>query len=258
MALSYLETSDLSLAKALLENPGFASKVGGYLGSPLEAGLNKLPESWNAVITTTAQKSIKRALSIALLTMDVGMVPPSNWWHKLAVGATGAIGGIFGLSALAIELPVSTTIMLRSIADIARSEGEDLCSPEAKLQCLQVLALGWKSSGTDRVETSYFAVRTALASAVTEAAAHLARKGLSLEGAPAIVKLVTLVASRFSIIVSEKAATQAVPLVGALGGAAINTLFINHFQDMGRGHFIIRRLERFYGQEEIRRLYEEF
>jgi hypothetical protein len=67
----------------------------------------------------------------------------------------------------------------------------------------------------------------------------------------------TQIAARFSIVVSEKAAAQAVPVVGALGGAAINTLFIDHFQDMGRGHFVIRRLERIYGQDAIRRWYAE-
>lgn len=69
--------------------------------------------------------------------------------------------------------------------------------------------------------------------------------------------MISQIATRFSIVVSEKTAAQAVPVVGALGGAAINTLFVDHFQDMGRGHFIIRRLERQYGQEKIRRLYEE-
>jgi len=44
-------------------------------------------------------------------------------------------------------------------------------------------------------------------------------------------------------------------VVGALGGAAISTLFMNHYQDMGRGHFIVRRLDRPHGQDEIRRLY---
>jgi hypothetical protein len=40
---------------------------------------------------------------------------------------------------LPIELPVSTVIMLRSIADIARSEGEDLSDPR-RLPCVQVFA----------------------------------------------------------------------------------------------------------------------
>jgi hypothetical protein len=258
MALSSAETSDLRVAKALLENPGLAAKISNFVGTPLEKGFKMLPESWSGFVTDTTRKSIEKALDIALLTMDRdGREPPSNWWHKLAVGATGATGGAFGLPALAIELPVSTTIMLRSIADIARSEGEDLRLPDARLQCLQVLALGGKSKNDDGTETGYFAARTALAMAVSEAAAHLAQKGMSQSGAPAIVRLITLVASRFSIVVSEKAAAQAVPVVGAFSGAVINTLFIDHFQNMGRGHFIVRRLERLHGQEEVRRLYED-
>lgn len=258
MALSTSEISELRGAKALLENPGIAAKVSNFVGIPIENALKKLPESWNATVNDVARKSIEKALDIALLTMDRDeRVPPSNWWHKLAVVATGAGGGTFGLPALAIELPVSTTIMLRSIADIARSEGEDLRCPEARLQCVQVLAFGGKSKSDDGAESGYFAARAALAKSISEAAAYLTKKGLSQHGAPAIVRLISLVASRFSIVVSEKAAAQAVPVVGAFGGAAINALFIDHFQDMGRGHFIVRRLERLHGREEVRRFYEK-
>ena len=258
MALSTSELIELARAKDLLENPGLAARVSNFVGIPIENALKKLPESWSATVNDVARKSIEKALDIALLTMDRNeRVSPSNWWHKLAVVATGAGGGAFGLPALALELPVTTTIMLRSIADIARSEGEDLRCPDVKLQCVQVLTLGGTSKSDDTTESGYFAARAALAKAVSEAAAHVTKKGLSQQGAPAIVRLISQVASRFSIVVSEKAAAQAVPLVGAFGGAAINTLFIDHFQDMGRGHFIVRRLERLHGQEEVRRRYEE-
>lgn len=257
MALSAAEISDLKKAKNLLETPGLAARISDLVGSPIESGLKKLPESLGVIVNDVARKSIEKALDVALLTIDRdGRGASSNWWHKLAAGASGAAGGAFGLAALALELPVSTAIMLRSIADIARSEGEDLNSPESGLQCMQVLALGGKSKGDDASEAGYFAARAALAKAVSDAAKHLAGKGLSQSGAPAVVRLISQVAARFSIVVSEKAAAQAVPLVGAFGGAAINTLFIDHFQDMGRGHFIIRRLERLHGQEEVRRLYE--
>jgi hypothetical protein len=258
MALSQSEISELRGAKELLENPGIAAKVSNFVGTPIEKVLKKLPESLTAAVNDISRKSIEKALDIALLTMDRDeRGSSSNWWHKLAVVATGAGGGAFGLPALAIELPVSTTIMLRSIADIARSEGEDLRCPDARLQCVQVLALGGNSKNDDGTESGYFAARAALAKSISDAAAHLTKKGLSQQGAPAIVRLISLVASRFSIVVSEKAAAQAVPVVGAIGGAAINSLFIDHFQDMGRGHFIVRRLERFHGQEEVRRLYDE-
>lgn len=258
MALSPAEISELRGAKKLLENPGIAAKVSNYVGTPIEHVLKRLPKSMTAAVNEITQKSIEKALDIALLTMDKEVrEASSNWWHKLAVGTTGATGGLFGLPGLAIELPVSTAIMLRSIADIARSEGEDLSCPVAKLQCVQVLAFGGKSKSDDGTEAGYFAARTALAKSISEAAAHVTKKGLSQHGAPAIVRLISQIASRFSIVVSEKAAAQAVPVVGAFGGAAINTLFIDHFQDMGRGHFIVRRLERLHGQEEVRRLYEE-
>jgi len=257
MALSPAEISELRRAKSILENPGIAAKVSNFFGTPIEAGLKRLPESLNVYVNDIARKSIMKALEIALLTMPSNeRVSPSNRWHKLAVMATGAVGGAFGLPALAIELPVSTTIILRSIADIARSEGEDFRCPDARLQCVQVLALGGFSKSDDGAEAGYFAARAGLAKSISDASAHLTKKGLSQHGAPSIVRLISQVASRFSIVISEKAAAQAVPLVGSLGGAAINTLFIDHFQEMGRGHFIIRKLERNHGQEDVRRLYE--
>lgn len=258
MPLTSSERDELKTAKNLLENPSLVAKVSSLVGSPIETVIKKLPESMTATVNEVARKSIEKALDIALLTMDKDeQGTSSDWWHKLAVGVTGAAGGAFGLPALAVELPISTTIMLRSIADIARSEGEDLQAADARLQCIQVLALGGKPVGEDGAESAYFAARAALAKSISEAATHLTKKGLAQHGAPAIVKLISQVAARFSIVVSEKAAAQAVPVVGAFGGAAINTLFIDHFQDMGRGHFTVRRLERLHGPAEVRRLYEE-
>ena len=258
MTLSSAEIEDLRRAKLLLENPGLAAKISNFVGAPIEKGFALLPKKWNAVVNDATRKSIETALHVALWTMDHNRAEsPSNWWHKLAVGTTGAAGGVFGLPALAIELPVSTTIMLRSIADIARSQGENLKLPEARLQCVQVLALGGGSNSDDGSDTGYFAARAAMAKAVSDAVQHLATNGLSQHGAPAIVRLIALIASRFSIVVSEKAAAQAVPVLGAFGGAVINTLFIDHFQDMGKGHFIVRRLERAHGAEEVRRIYQD-
>lgn len=258
MALSSLEIEDLQAAKDLLEHSSLAVKISCIVGSPIEKGFEMLPGKWSLMVNDAARKSIESALAVALWTMDHSRPgAPSNWWHKLAAGTAGAAGGAFGLPALAIELPVSTAIMLRSIADIARSEGENLETLEAKLQCIQVLALGGRGKNDDAVDTAYFAARAAMAQSVSDAAAHLAKKGFSDHGAPAIVRLITQIASRFSITVSEKAAAQAIPVVGAFCGAIINTLFIDHFQGMGKGHFIVRRLERLHDPEEVRRIYEQ-
>jgi hypothetical protein len=146
--------------------------------------------------------------------------------------------------------------MLRSIADIAKSEGENIQLIDAKLACLTVFALGGKSNSAAALESDYFAVRAALAEAVGEASKFLAQKGLSKAGAPALVRLVSVVGARFGVVVSEKAAAQAFPIVGAVGGALVNTLFIAHFQEVARGHFIVRRLEAIYGKELVMGTYQ--
>ena len=71
-----------------------------------------------------------------------------------------------------------------------------------------------------------------------------------------MVRFLTQVAARFGIVVTQKFAAQAVPVIGAFGGAVVNYAFIDHFQDVARGHFTVRRLERIYGKDEIRREYD--
>ena len=99
-------------------------------------------------------------------------------------------------------------------------------------------------------------MRGALAKSVSDAAGYIAQRGLVEEGAPAIVRFITQLATRFGVNVSEKVAAQAVPIVGAVGGLVINVLFIDHFQEMARGHFIVRRLERAYDPNFVREEYE--
>ena len=247
---------DLRRAVELLENPGFISRITDFVGQPVEKFINFLPAQASDSIQAAVQATLKKLLSISVTTMDKTFGgPASTLTHKIASGVSGAVGGAFGLPALAVELPVSTSIILRSIADIARSEGEDITTLPARLACLEVFALGSRSAADDGAETGYYAVRAALAKAVGAAAKHIAQKGLSEKGAPVIARFLAQIASRFSAVVSEKVAAQAVPVIGALGGATVNLLFVDHFQDVARGHFIIRRLERIYGQEEVRNAY---
>lgn len=253
MSLSKQDLVDLHYAKCLLENPGLAAKLTNVIGIPLERGFALLPASWSDSVSELTARSLERALRLAIGTMDARPASiSSERFHKFAVAVTGAGGGAFGLPALAVELPISTAIMLRSIADVARSEGEDIRVPETKVACIEVFALGGKAADDDALESAYFATRAVLARAVSEAASHIARKGLSRGSSPALVRLVSQIGSRFGVAVSEKAAAQAIPVLGAAGGALVNTLFIDHFQGMARGHFIVRRLERDHDAETIR------
>jgi hypothetical protein len=239
-----------------LEHPGLAARLTNMVGKPIELIGYALPTAASQAITTATSKALEMALQVALRTMQHTPRAGSQLFHKVLATASGAAGSAFGLATLPIELPVSTVIMLRSIAEIARSEGEDLSDPEAALSCVQVFALGGRPDSDDASESGYFAVRGVLAKSVTQAARYIVERGVIEEGAPILVRFITQVASRFGLVVTQKLAAQAIPLFGALGGAAVNYAFIEHFQDVARGHFIVRRLERTYGKEVVRREYE--
>lgn len=246
---------ELRRAKLLLENPSLAARISSAIGSPIEKGIDLMPDGARDMILDATRKSLDAALKMALYSLKDGHTEASNRTHKATAALSGAAGGVFGLSALAIELPLSTTIMLRSIADIARSEGERLQDRETQLACLEVFALSGKKGGDDAAETGYFGVRAALASAVSDALKYTVSSSAANQAAPVLIRLIRQIAVRFSIPVTQKAAAQAVPVIGAIGGALINTLFIDHFQDIARGHFVVRRLERTYGPDLVRTTY---
>lgn len=257
MSLSKIELAELKRAKALLDNPSLAARASAMLGAPLDKGMKMLPQRFQKVVHEVSEAAMLKALDVAVKSHGIdGKSASRDRLHKFAAAASGAMGGAFGLAALAIELPISTTIMLRSIADIAKSEGENIQHIETKLACLTVFALGGRTQKDDAAESGYFAARAAMAGAVTEASKFLTEKGFSKVGAPALVRLVSLISSRFGIVVSEKAALQAIPILGAATGALINTLFIEHFQNMARGHFTVRRLEKIHGSEAVKLAYQ--
>ncbi len=247
-----------ALARAVeaLERTSFASRVTGLLGRQIQMAGALIPAKISSAVTKGAGAALKAALHVALTSLRKPRQRDSRAFHRVLSAASGAAGGAFGLASLPVELPVSTTIMLRSIADIARAEGEDLTSPEATLACLQVFALGGHSPGADVMDGGYFAIRGLLAKSVSEAAAYVAQKGVVDEAAPVLVRLMGQIAGRFGVVVSQKFAAQAVPIIGAVGGAAVNVAFTEHFQSLAKGHFTVRRLERLYSPEMVKREYQ--
>ena len=243
-------------AVQLLDNASWAARLTSILGKPIELIGLALPAGASKVIAAATTRGLDAALKVALSTMENRPEAPSRLLHKALATASGAVGGSLGLLTAPLELPISTIIMLRSIADIARSEGENLADPDAALSCVQVFALGAATASPEAAESGYFVVRGLLAKSITEAARFIAERGIVEEGAPLLVRFIAQVASRFGVVVTQKFAAQALPVVGALGGAAVNYAFIDHFQDVARGHFAIRRLKRAYGEVAVRAQYE--
>ncbi len=255
--LSPQDYADLQAATDKLESRSLAMTIAAKVGMPVEALLRMLPARTQESIGGAVNKALDQCLRVAInLGQSSSATMRSKRTHTIATACTGAVGGFFGLPGLAVELPLTTTLMLHSIAEIARSQGEDLSRPESALACLQVLALGPEGlRGAEAIDSAYYATRAALAQVTRDAAAYVAQKGMTKEGAPALVSFLAKIAARFGVEVSEKAAAQLIPVAGAAGGLALNVMFTEHFQRLAEGHFTIRRLERKYGSAEVQREY---
>jgi hypothetical protein len=261
--MSTAHVEELREAKRVLQHPSLVIRLSSMVGTRVEnltKGLGKrLPQELTEVISKSSNKAIETAFRTAIRTMQGGRLSePRNRLHKAAVVTTGGLAGFLGLEALLVELPVTTLIMFRSIADIARANGESLADPETQLNCLTVFALGSPRSDADEgAETSYYGVRYALSRITADALQYVTAHGTAGRTAPALVRFISAIAARFGIVVSQKAAAQAVPAIGAIGGALTNAVFISHFQEMARAHFTIRRLERIYGRDPVEQIFAE-
>jgi hypothetical protein len=157
----------LKQAKGKLDNPSLATKLTNLVGKPVEAGFEKLPASINKNLQKICEKTLVASMRSALFTMkDEPGAQKSNLKHTLSAAVSGGIGGAFGMAALAVELPISTTIIMRSIADVARSEDEPIFKIETRMACMEVFALGSPTSeDDDAMESSYSSSESKLNSA---------------------------------------------------------------------------------------------
>jgi hypothetical protein len=254
---SQLTVSDrdaLRDAVAALEGQSFAGRMARLVGRRMGLISRPLPPQIEAAVGVAARTALASALKVALSSLERAPPGDSTRFHRRLAALTGGVGGAVGLAGLPFELPLSTTIMLRSIADIARSEGENLRAPETGLACLQVFALGGHADD-NVLEGGYLALRGLLAKSVSEAARYVAAGAVAQESAPALTRFISPLSARFGVVVSQKVAAQAAPVLGAISGAAINHAFTEHFQTLARGHFAMRRLERVYDPVMVRAQY---
>jgi hypothetical protein len=233
---------ELDAARRVLEDSSLAAKLAGMAGTPIEALRKRLPKVAQGMVDKVVRKALANALSAATRSAP-SWTPPglsTTWMHRGMAAASGAAGGAFGLPGTLVELPVSTTLLLRQIAAEAAAAGEDPTAPETGAECLKVFALGGPGAADDATETGYFATRLALAQFLPNMSATL------LPG------FIGAIAARFTGPLMLKLGAQAAPVFGAAAGAAVNLAFLEHFRALGHAHFTVRRLEREYGAVAVR------
>lgn len=244
-------------AARFLENPGFLIYAANALGKPLELVQKSLPKVIQDKVSSTVEKALHKTLNISISTLSKSELEKfpkepllQGKKHTVAAAVTGAVGGFFGAAALAIELPITTGIMFRSIANIAQSFGEDLSDQSVRMECLHVFAMGSPQSvADDAMNSSYFAQRLALNSFL---------KNATDKGAASLMsRFIARIASRYESVVAEKIIAEGLPIIGAAGGALINSAFTNYFNKTAYYHFGLRHLEKKYSPEDIQKIYLE-
>lgn len=265
-----------------LEHPSLIMKIANYLGKPVEKAAHLLPAKMKARIFLATQKTLLNGLKVVCRTIptkrervfpDAGTKEfavaaadtlATRRWHTSVTFGSGALGGFFGMASLPVELPITTAVILRSIASIASEFGLDIQDPEVQLECLYVLSLGsTKTAEDDALDSAYWASRLGFSQILREAAksfagrsVHEVIKEMEKGLAPVLAKLLAKIGARFEIAVTEKAAAELLPIVGAAGGGLINAAFTNYFSQAARCHFGLRALENTYGQAKLKEVYD--
>jgi hypothetical protein len=218
-----------------------ADLLGGLFGSAAAAGWRglRVPDRITTQLRGIAEVALKRAFDVAVIgRAQTEWVARPRTAQAITI-ASGAISGFVGFAGFLPDATATTLLIMRNIAAIATEEGEDLATEEARQACLEVFALGSPDlSEHDMGDRSYWSAR------------------LVMHGRPMSL-LLSEVAATYGLRLSQKFASTIVPLVGAASGALVNSVFLEHYRNVARVHFTIRRLERRYGPSEVRREAEE-
>jgi EcsC protein family len=253
---SHRHAQQLIEAVNRLETPNYAARLADYAGQPINSVIKYMPKTVNNSIRDALSAAIFKCLEIAVTSVGEPRhkILNRDWPSLVMSGVSGAFGGFFGPAALPFELIVTTTVMMRAIANIAHQEGEDVEELETMLACLEVFAIGGRSSAP-KADIDYYAVRLVMSKLTKELTVLLMERGAVSASSPIVAKLVGEIVTRLGLVVSDMAASSAIPVIGAFGGATVNMIFMDHFQRVAHGHFSIRRLEKIYGIDAVRQRY---
>jgi hypothetical protein len=233
-------------ARILLDARGVVIRTSEWLGARLhgvgrrfaEFGPHLLGEDWEARYRVLVEGALDSAYRLGTLGLHAASTQrPRRRAARLLAAATGGASGLIGIPGIAADLPVTTCLMMRSIAEIARAHGEDLTSVETRQACIEVFAFGGPEIADEDIDIAWWTIRGSLSHA-------------------SIALLIRQVAARFGAVLSQKYLTQTVPLIGAAAGSTLNYVFMDYYQRMARVHFTLRELERRHDPDAVRACFD--
>ena len=224
--------SDLSvqvaeLARRYSRANGPVIRMVNRLGNTLEGQLSALPDSLRGQIERLTAQALETSYGLASKAPDLGQRAP-----MVAAMAAGAAGGAGGLATAVAELPVTVTLFLNTIRSVARDVGLDPDEDWVRAECLQVFAAGSPLAQDGGVNTSFVASRLALSGS-------------------AVQNLISTIAPKLAAVLGQKLAAQAVPVLGAVSGAALNAAFLSYYREVARVRFELVKLGQIHGPDAV-------
>ncbi|MBX3593535.1 EcsC family protein [Sphingomonas sp.] len=233
----------LAIARFHEDADSVLMKLASQAGKQADSVVEWLPDNWEAKLQGMIDLALRQSYAIAFRTnfararRTPSRAANREGFHRVAAGVVGAAGGMGGITTTLADLAVTTTLILRSVQQIALSYGEDIDDPDVRAQCIAVFGLGGPLTDDDSADTALWAGRIALS--------HQTVSGV-----------IGTVVPRMARTMGESIAARAAPLVGAVAGAAINSSFTRYYQKMAHVHFRLRRLERRYPHDEVMACFE--
>lgn len=197
------------------------------LGGSLESQMSLIPDSLREPMERAVSRALEAAYGVAGRAPDMGERGP-----LMAVMASGAAGGAGGIATSLAELPVTVTLILNTIRAAAVEVGLNPEEPWVQAECLRVFGAGSPLATDDGVNTSFLTAR------------------MTITGT-AVQNLITTVAPKVAAVLGQKLAAQAVPVLGAVTGAALNAAFLSYYREVARIRFALLRLAEVHGTEAV-------
>lgn len=192
------------------------------LGAQAGGLLSKLPAKVRDGLQDATVTALGQAMKVAHTSRGVVADQP-GWLNSAVSTAMGAAGGFGGLPTALAELPVTTTLLLRVIEGVAAEHGFDPAADSVRFDCVQVFAAAGPLEHDDSADLAFLSARAALSGAAVQA-------------------VISRVAPRLAVVLGQKLAAQAVPVLGAVAGAATNYAYTSYYTDIAHVHFGLRKL----------------
>lgn len=210
------------LARRYMNAGGIAMDLLNAVGGRAEGLIEKLPAPVRNRMDGITHGALNRAFDAA--SRSRGMLRDrGDWFNRALSTASGAAGGLAGFAGAAIEMPITVTLLLRAIMDIAAEHGFAPDSDQARREALHVFASAGPLAQDEGADLGLLAARMTITGQTVQT-------------------LIAKVAPKLSASLAQKLAAQAVPILGAVAGATINYSFTRYYQEIARVQFGLMRL----------------